>query len=103
MTSSPTNQADLRGRYEAEVTRLEGLVHEHERDRRRVRLFLWGVALALPLYFVHPLAALGAAFIAVSLYLSGLYLSSMHFWDRKEQLRRAKRELARLQRETEPD
>lgn len=77
--------------------RLEGLIEEHKRDRQKVRLFLWGLFLAPFGFFFHPIAAAGVVFVVLSLYFTGLYLSSMHYWDRTDQLRRVRRELTKLE------
>lgn len=88
--------SELSERYEAEIVRLEGLIAEHRRDRQKVRLFLWGLLLAPFGFFVHPVAVAGVVFVALSLYFTGLYLSSMHYWDRTDQLRKVRQELARV-------
>ncbi len=88
--------SELFQRYEAEVVRLEGLIEEHRRDREKVRVFLYGLLIAPLGFFVHPVAAAGIAFVALSLYFCGLYLSSMHYWDRQGQLARIRRELDKL-------
>lgn len=88
--------SELSERYESEIVRLRGLIEEHVRDRKKVRVFLWALVLAPFGFFVHPVVAGGIAFVALSLYFTGLYLSSMHYWDRTEQLRRTTRELAKL-------
>lgn len=89
--------SELLERYQAEAVRLQGLIAEHQRDRKKVRLFLWGLVLAPFGFFFHPIAAAGVVFVVLSLYFTGLYLSSMHYWDRTDQLRRVTRELAKLE------
>jgi hypothetical protein len=84
-------------RWEAEISRLESLVEEHRRDRKRMAVFLWGLLLCpVAGYFLTPWAMLGVAFVVLALYFCGLYLSSMHYWDRTDQLKRARRELDKL-------
>lgn len=94
--------AELENRYQEEATRLVALIAEHERDRKNVRWFLVGLVVAPFGLVFHPLAAGGIAFVALSFYFCGLYLSSMHYWDRTEQLRRVNRELDKLRRVASP-
>ena len=94
--------SELSERYAAEIVRLEGLIAEHQRDRQKVRLFLWGLLLAPFGFFVHPIAVAGLIFVVLSLYFSGLYLSSMHYWDRTDQLRKVRHEHARIAAPEDP-
>lgn len=97
-TADPTaaDNAQLVERYKAEIERLQALINDVERDRKKLRVFLWGLLIAPFGAFIHILVVAGIAFVALSLYFCGLYLASMHYWDRTDQLKHLRRSLAKL-------
>ena len=101
--ATDADDAQLVERYTAEIVRLQALIEQVDRDRKKVRVFLWGLLLAPFGAFVHILVVAGIALIALSLYFCGLCLSSMHYWDRTDQLKHLRRSLAKLRPAREGD